>query len=359
MVGVAVKKQMSWWLGGLFVVLLVIVIVAHNMTKPRILILQSYGTDYAWTRDVDVGIRRVLADSGAYVLRWHYMDLKRHPWPESKIAAGIQARHAIDEWKPDVLIAVDDDAQQYAAKYYVNKPGIKIVFAGTNGSVSPYGYDRAANVTGILERKPLDAIRDGLLQIGFPHKGPLRVVEICDASETVMLDHVSIAAFDWKPLRYIGAHLVQTYGDWQQAVLAADREADVIITTNYRRLTRSATDRTLVPPEEVLAWTEAHSPLPVVGTNGFFVEDGGMLAIATSPFEQGDVSAHMARQIIDRRMSPSSIPVASTRQYIILARAGLLAEHHLQLPSLYEAFARATNNYFEDDSLAPALRGGK
>jgi len=56
--------------------------------------------------------------------------------------------------EPDVLIAVDDNAQKYAAKYFVNHPRIKIVFSGINGSVQPYGYDTANNVTGILERNP-------------------------------------------------------------------------------------------------------------------------------------------------------------------------------------------------------------
>ena len=353
------KRKLGWLLSGAFVLLLMAVIVAHNLAKPRILILHSYGPDYAWTRDVDIGIRRVLADSGSYVLRWHYMDLKRHPWPESKTAAGTQARHAIDDWQPDVLIAVDDDAQEYAAKYYANKPGIRIVFAGTNGSVAPYGYDKADNVTGILERKPLASLRDALMQLGVVHKGPLRIVEICDASETVQLDHAFIAGFDWKPLRYSGSHLVETYDDWKMAILNAGKEADVILTTNYRRLSRSATDRTLVPPEEVLAWTEAHSTLPLIGVNVFFVEDGGMLAIATSPFEQGETAARMAREIIDHHTSTADIPVDSTHQYIVLMRPALMAARHVRLPPIYEAFARATNNYFGGNDIAVTHRDDK
>ncbi len=340
------KKRLSWLLSGLFIAIVVVVSIINNLAKPRVLILQSYGPDYAWTRDVDVGIRRVLDGGNNYVLRWHYMDLKRHPWPEAKAAAGIQARHAIDDWQPDVLIAVDDDAQEYAARFYVNKPGIRIVFAGTNGSVVPYGYEGATNVTGILERKSLTALKETLLLPGFSHDHPLRVIEICDASETVQLDHAFIAAFDWKPLSYTGAELVETYDDWQRAILAADTRADVILTTNYRKLSRSRSDRTLVPPGEVIAWTEAHSPLPVVGVNAFFVEDGGMLAIATSPFEQGEVSARMAREIIDHHTPPANIPVDSTHQYIILMRPEQMAAHHIVLPPLYEAFARATNNYF-------------
>ena len=352
--GAVVKRKLSWLLSGAFVLLLMAVIIAHNITKPRIMILHSYGPDYAWTRDVDIGIRRVLDNAGSYVLRWHYMDLKRHPWPESKAAAGTQARHAIDDWQPDVLIAVDDDAQAYAAKYYANKPGIKIIFAGINGSVTPYGYDAATNVTGILERKPLAALRDALMQMGRAHKGSLRIVEICDASETVKLDHEFIAAFDWKPLRYGGAHLVDTYDEWKQAILAASKEADVILTTNYRKLSRSATDRTLVPPDEVLAWTEAHSLLPLIGVNVFFVEDGGMLAVATSPFEQGETAARMAREIIDHNTLPASIQVASTHQYIVLMRPQQMAARHIQLPPIYEAFARATNNYFDSNGIVVA-----
>ena len=346
-------------LGMLFVLLVVAVTIRHNLVRPRILILQSYGPDYAWTRDVDVGIRRVLHDDGNYVLRWHYMDLKRHPWAEAKAAAGLQARHAIDDWRPDVLIAVDDDAQKYAARFYVNRPDIRIVFAGINGSVEPYGYDGAGNVTGILERKSLDALRDTLLLPGISHGKPPRLIEISDASETVKLDHGFITAYDWKPVTYVGASLVSTYPEWQAAILATAGKADIILSTNYRQLSRSASDRTLVPPREVMAWTQAHAPLPVIGVNGFFVEDGGMLAIATSPFEQGEVAAHMAQEIIDHHTAPSSIPVDSTHQYIILMRPERLAAHNIQLPPLYEAFARATNNFFDENGVPAAGKAAR
>ncbi|RTL51172.1 MAG: hypothetical protein EKK46_12785 [Rhodocyclaceae bacterium] len=346
------KRRLSLILGIIFVIAVMAVTVAYNLSKPRILILQSYGPDYAWTRDVDAGIRRVLgAGNGyGYVLRWHYMDTKRHPWPESKQSAGLQARRAIDDWQPNLILAVDDDAQEYAAKYYANQPGISIVFAGTNGSVTPYGYDGASNVTGILERMPLAALKEALLQGGFAKgkgKRPLRVIEICDNSETVQRDHEFIAAFDWKPMQYLGARLVSSFPEWQQAVAEAGQQADLILTTNYRKLTRSADRQELVPPQEVVAWTEAHSKLPIVGINGFFVEDGGMLAIATSPFEQGEVAARMARDILEKHTAPASIPIASTRQFIVLMRPDLMARRNVRLPQLYEAFARATNNYFD------------
>jgi hypothetical protein len=94
----------------------------YNMSKPRILVLHSYDKDYAWTRDVNVGLMRGFKTRFLYQVNWYYMDTKRHPSPEFKKSAGIAARNVIKSTQPDVVIAVDDDAQEYAAKYFINDP---------------------------------------------------------------------------------------------------------------------------------------------------------------------------------------------------------------------------------------------
>lgn len=91
------KRQVSTALAALFVGTIAGLAVHHNIDKSRVLILHSYGPDYAWTRDVDTGLRRGLGDMRRYSVRWHYMDLKRHPWPASRKQAGVQARRLIDE----------------------------------------------------------------------------------------------------------------------------------------------------------------------------------------------------------------------------------------------------------------------
>ncbi|CAK0754548.1 ABC-type uncharacterized transport system, periplasmic component [Gammaproteobacteria bacterium] len=458
-----------------FLTAMIVVVVNFNLHKPRLLILQSYNRDYSWTRDVDTGIRRILDSKRHYALRWFYMDTKRHPWPEYRKSIGQSARRLIDQWQPDVVVAVDDDAQEYVMKYYVDHPRIRIVFAGVNGEITPYGYDQASNVTGILERKELQAVKEALLSMTLPRRagakpgmrtesshrdrakavrsgevmstaersplscagagdscwlklfprwqataqpgiaelsrnedalvrafdwspvrlaklpqanisfrwqvagqetlsrsepsvpsvpnapsGPapsrvnpasasveVRVIHLGDISESVRSDEVFIRAFDWSPIRLVESRLVQTFPEWQAAVEGAASRADFILTTNYRKLARSATDRTLIPPAEVVHWTLAHSPVPVFGTNGFFVEDGGNFAIGTSPFEQGEVAARMAVGIIERGITPRAIPVVSTREFVVFMRGGKMQEVGIYLPRLYESFARATNNYFD------------
>ncbi len=315
--------------------------------KPRIFILESYYNDYTWTRDIDAGVRRVLGGAPKYATRWYYMDTKRHPWPAFKAKTGIAARKAIDAWRPDIVIAVDDDAQAYAAKYYAGHPHISVVFAGVNDDAETYGYDNVANVTGILERQRIDAVKSAVLEIAKSKgwKTPVRVALLGDTSETVEADSKNIAAYDWSPLVFTGATLVKTFGEWQQAVDRAGGTADVILTTNYRGLARGASDPTLVPPGEVVSWTETHANPFVLGTYGFFVEDGGTLAIATSPFEQGEVAARMALDIIEGA-KPKDIPIERTRQFVVFMRGEALKAKGIVLPDIYEAFARATKNYY-------------
>lgn len=321
------------------------VTIAYNLHKPRVLVLQSYDLTYPWTREVSVGVHRVLDVHSHFAMRWFYMDTKRHPEKEFKEKMGLSARQSIDRWKPDVIIAVDDDAQEFVTRHYVNHPHIKIVFSGVNGGVEPYGFVGASNVTGIFERKDFQALKEALLALRWRRNatGPLRIMHIGDTSTSVGHDDHYMREFDWTPLINLPSRRVDTFDDWKKAVLDAQDRADFIITTNYRKISRSASGKTLVPPEEVVAWTIANSRVPVVGSNGFYVEDGGELAIGTSPFEQGDVAAHMAIKLLGGQAA-TDIPYATTRQFVVYMRSARLRQRGIQLPPLYEAFARATNN---------------
>lgn len=330
----------------------------YKLTRPRILILQSYDSSYAWTRDVDIGLHRVLDKHTDWSIRWHYMDLKRHPSQAKRDEAGAFARRLIDQWVPKILIAIDDDAQAYAARFYNNSPNILIVFAGINGDAAAYGYDKTSNVTGIVERKQLTAIRDaiqnsnlGATVLSSKRKNGdelLRLMHLSDQSGSVEDDDRFIRNFDWLPLLFTGSRLVNTYAAWQAAVLSAPNRADVVLLTNYRLLARSSSDPTLVPAAEVVAWTQANSLLPLIGANSFFVEDGGMLAIGTSGFEQGEVAANMAVRLMDGHTKPTDIAQTETRQFVVSMRAKALAAHKLTLPKMYELAARAEGHYYEE-----------
>lgn len=340
-------REIRRWLIIAFIALTVAVLVWFKMTQPRVLVLQSYNTDYAWARDIDIGIRRVLDGDLNYKIRWHYMDTKRHQDVAFKIRAGMLALRQIEAFHPKVIIAVDDDAQKYAVMKYANDPNISIVFAGINGGVTQYGYDHASNVTGIYERKPLRNLRDALVAMHYRDGKPLgrRIAHIGDESSSVIEDSKIIETMDWSPFRLVSSRHVSTFDEWKKAVMDASRGADVIVISNYHKILRKKGDKLPVPHSEVMKWTEEHSKVPVVGMGGFMVEDGGMFAVGASGFEQGETIAHMAEKIIDKHVKAGDIPQVMPRQYLVYIRQSEMDKRRLVLPDIYEAFSRASNNY--------------
>jgi hypothetical protein len=338
-------------LAGIFLVLFATYIVYEVSRKPRVLILHSYGTDYSWVTEVSEGINRVLAGK-PYSVRWHYMDTKRHPDDGFKERAGQAARDVIEQWQPNVIVTVADNAQALVGRYYANDPRFAVVYSGMFATPAEYGYDKAANVTGILERWPLDVIRQGIAQIfvngGSDRRGPLRIRHIGDASETVSFLAGQIHDFDWGPDLEVVTAQAKTFADWQQQITIAGADADIVLFSLYHTLLREGKENEVVPPGEVMRWTQQHLRKPNVAGWGFSVEEGAMMAIGVSALEQGEEAARMVVRIIDDGRKPREIPATSSRQFLIYLRERELEKYHVKVPRIFEAFARATNNYYTD-----------
>jgi len=319
----------------------------YNASKPSILVLHSYDPDYAWVRDINVGLNQVLDKKYLYQVRWYYMDTKRHPSPAFKASAGIAARNVVATTRPDVIIAVDDDAQEYVARHFANDPRIRIVFTGVNREAADYGYASAANVTGVLERLPLHAMGEAVRAARHLSNlaRPVRIAYIGDRSETVDGDASQIRHHDWAPLRLDGVLQVDTWPAWQAGVRALGARSDVLLVSGYRRLRRSSLDATLVPAREVVAWTEAHSRAPVISFNGFHIEDGGMLAIGTSPYEQGSAAGRLALRIVLDGRAAHTLPVTTSREFVVSMSESRMRARRFALPRVYEAAARIGNLY--------------
>jgi ABC-type uncharacterized transport system substrate-binding protein len=315
----------------------------ESISRPRILIVHSYNSADPWVKDVNIGLMRVLEKKGSYSLRWQYMGLNNYPDAQSRRTATNTVKQTIEEWKPNILIAIDDEAQDLVARDYVNHPSIKVVFAGVESDIIGYRYLGAQNVTGVIELKPLMAYRNALIEIAKLNNygaAPL-LFSIADKSASANFDHTQIKSFDWKPMRLVDSVQVGTYDEWQEKILQVGKQVDFIMISSYRELARSATDPKLVPPEEVVSWTEANTKVPVIGTSALNVEDGGSLAIGVSPFEQGQLAARMALVIIDSNKNYDGVPVVTGQQFIVATRMEELKKKHIRIPAMYEAFARA------------------
>ncbi len=340
-----IKQVLMWG----FLIAVLIGMTWYKLEQPRVLVLHSYAPDYAWTRDIDIGLKRQLDSKRGYKVLWHYMDTKNHPDKEFKRKAGVIARHAIDAFKPNVIIAIDDDAHAYAVKDFAGNSSVAIIFAGINGSIEPYGYDKVGNATGIFERKPLQSMRNAMSEMRGPGGAALgtRIRQLGDQSESVKTDSLEISAFDWSPFKIVDSILVSTFDEWKKAVLEAKNKTDVLLITNYHNIYETAAKHVLVAPVKIIKWTVENSPVPAFGLGGFMAEEGGMFAIGASGIEQGEVAARIAIQVIDGKLTPKSIAPVMPRQFLVYIRRPLLAKHGITLPPIYEAFARASNNYYD------------
>lgn len=329
--------------------------VALTMSKKTILVVQSYKTDYAWVRDIDTGMKRQVQQKGSFNINilYHYMDTKNYPGEAFKQKAGKIAKEVIEIIKPDVVIAVDDDASQYAVKNFINHKKMKIVFTGMNAKASIYGYDKANNVTGILERLPIVGIQE-FLTILAPYlkvKKKLRAGHVADRSTVVTYDDQNMKESPlWSSVVLVDSLLAETFDEWKANILKSKNSMDVMLISNYRKVYRDNKKIEIVPIKEVMEWTVKNAPIPIIGINGFVAEEGAGIAIGTSPFEQGEKAMSMALDLASGRKAIKDLPIITAKQLITCINEENFEKQFLSkgwvLPTVYQSFASSIDRFF-------------
>ncbi|MDM8564077.1 ABC transporter substrate binding protein [Candidatus Halobeggiatoa sp. HSG11] len=372
------KPRINKIMMAIFFICLGIYLVWSAVHRPRVFVLQSYTNDYSWTRDVDSAIRKVFSTK-TYDVKYHYMDTKKHSDAEFKRVAGSLARKQINEWKPDILIAVDDNAQSLVSvcyvdpnkvdinqvsaaknkdvraifgKCYADNPNIKVIFAGIGAQPKDYGFKGQDNVAGIVERMDIPALKEALLLVAEKtNKLQLKVIAPIDDSTSGTYNYNSLLRLkvEMEPLGIIILpQIVKTFSEWRAIIEQANSQADFLLFSNYHTIKCTADPKAKrVPPDKLIEWTETNSRTPGIGAWGFYVENGGMLSVGVSPFEQGEMAANIAVDILDEGVQPNQIEVKTTHQSIILMQEALIKYYDLKLPRIYEAFARAAG-YFKE-----------
>ncbi len=359
-------------------------VMAHNQEQTKILVVHSYNTDMAWVNDIDDGIRQAIEDADPGIarrlnVRTHYMDLRNHPDCNFYRNAAANVRFTIDDWGPEAVIIVDDlgqalvgfnhldfapgapdrtamahDLNTWLAGDRCDLPALdffdldnpaaappEIVFAGVNGGVGRYGYDVARNVSGIFERKNYPALIEMLGDLADAYDGPVAgVTMLNDASPTGMTESRNFETIDWAPFTPSPPVNAATEADWRAAVMQANADDKMLLIANYQNVVDAEGDP--VPPRDLIAWTERHAKLPVLGANTNFVADGGMLTAAIAGSEQGRVAMGLAIAAVEGDAPHRRV---EAEQFLIGMNQSLVRKRDLTLPSIYEAFSREIGTF--------------
>ena len=350
-------KKLSTAVAIPFVLLvtLFIALAINGHNQKKIFILHSYYTDYMWVNDLDAGLESVLGKQNSVQIKRCYMDTKRNPDLSFKKKAGEMARKLIESEKPDVLIAIDDDAQEYAAKYFANSKRTAIIHLGVNNFPEAYEYDKANNVTGLLERIPIKAFIDAANIIsknaGKPNQ-KIRIVHVGDCSGTVILDDKYIHSYKkLENIEVLPSKLVKTFDQWKKAILDVDSKIDILMLTNSgKQLLENESSKKVVNPKELIDWTLKNCNHPIIGMNSFLVDEGLPFAVSVSPFEFGASGATWALKIINDKIPTNEVsknfPTMTSKKFIVSMNQKQLEELNWNLPQIYKSFASAIQRCF-------------
>lgn len=328
-----------------FLVAFLVLLGSFNVGKPRIMVLHSFSQDSKWSRDINSGMQKVLKiNRNPVSVQWHYLGLESSQNGERVKNAVTEAHRAINQLKPDVLIAVDDESNNFVASSYAGKPNPKIVFVSILQPPEKYGYSAGGNVSGILENLPLDAVRDALLTI---RKGKAaRIAALAMDDPTGRAELAQVQSFNWSPHSLVAVEARNAFPEWQRFTARVADQADVLLIMSYGGIERGNGDNREMKSSEVAEWIEKNSaPLPI-GICATYVEDGGGLAITPTPVDFGQKAMQMTLKWIEAPKGSLPPAVASSPHFRVGLRRSLLTARGIEMPPIYVEAARIGDAYF-------------
>ena len=304
---------------------------AADLMGKKVLLVHSYHREHPWVINVEAGVRAVLGPVGV-PLESLYMDTKRHADKGSKVRAGKLARQKVQDFGPDVIIASDDNAQEYFAKYYAGVPGApRIVYCAVNADPEVYGYP-ADNVAGIVEqvfferslvflRKMVPEV-DSLLVLSDQSPSSLAAIKEMQSRRT------DLERIEWKTCR--------TFTEWKRELLTGQSGVDAVALLTYHTLRDNHGHH--VKSKEVMTWTAENLSRPSIGFFVFTIADGALCGIAQSGFEHGFRSGGYALEMLKGR-TPREIGTDAPLKGVIMVNTKAARRIGLPVPKSVELLA--------------------
>ena len=303
-------------------------------THKRVLVVHSYHETQEnhvvpMTEGIQNGLEGMELD-----IRFYHMDTKRNTSEEWKQQAGAEASKLVDDFKPDLVITMDDNAQKYFASDYANRPGAPVfVFAGVNAKPDIYGFP-ADNVTGVLERPNITESIELLQKIVPSVK---KIALLTDHSETskAVLEYIDTLHL---PVEVVTRQMIATREEWRRTITDTCSKVDAFGFYVLRTITEDDNNDHKVAEEDLI--TEYYS-LCDKPTTGFFdsaARAGALCGVSVSMREQGYSAGRIAREILLGK-KPGDFPPQPTSKGRI--QLNLIVAEKLGIDINYNVIKRA------------------
>jgi ABC-type uncharacterized transport system substrate-binding protein len=296
-------------LAGLFTLLAADAFAAQPYAGKKILYINSYHLGYGGSDPITRGVEQVLEKTGVE-LKIIHMDTKRNPSDEFSQQAALQAKAVIEAFKPDVVIASDDNAAKYLIMPYYRDADLPFVFCGVNWDASVYGFPYR-NVTGMIE---VALVSEILRHLNNYAKGKrIGFIAADTLSERKNLDYY-IKRFN---IDFQKVYLAKTFAEWKQGYLHLQDETDMIMMTSHVGIPDW-------DDHEAQTFVEENTRVPV-GVEHLWEMPLALVGVTKDFEEMGVWSAHAALRILDG-VAPDKIPITANKNGHLLFNARIAAK---------------------------------
>ena len=292
-----------------------------NYNGKKVLFIDSYHEGYAWSDGITRGVQTILRGTGVD-LKVIRMDTKRNTDEDFKKAAALKARAEIEAFKPDVVIAADDNASKFLIEPYFKNAELPFVFCGVNWDATVYGYPYS-NTTGMVEVTPIPQIIEQLKPYARGSRLGFIAPDLLTAKKEAA-NYKSVFGYD------VTTYYANDMEDWKKGYLELQNQVDMIIVASDGGLYDDKAD-------ELRAFVEANTKVPT-GAAYDFMAPLALIAYGKVAEEQGAWSAQAALKILDGT-PPSSIPIVKNKEGTLIINAKVASTLGVSIP--YELIASA------------------
>lgn len=331
------RLSVAQWGSLLFLIIACAFLAYQRLHKPRILVIHSYHPQMPWVQSLNLGISTVFSHKAYISLRYFYMDSKHNNTPRYLRHMQLSILNSIRNYKPDVVLTFDPDAQAVIANLLNKGLQDRIIFAGITSDRRWELFHKLPNVTGISETVPVAAIRE-ILSLVFRERR--KIYYLSDNSSAAKYLDKDILQQNWGSYQIVAHKRVSTVKAWKKAVLDAQQRADILLISVYHSLRDG---KQWVKKKPLVRWMNTHTTIPVVGLYESFVADGGWLSIAISSMEQGITAAKIAYKLVENKEDITAFPLQKGKAFSLFINKKQLKKHFsdAQIPMILDAFSHS------------------
>ncbi len=323
----------------------------YNVNRPRIMIVHSYDPTMDIVKDFDNGVKKALENEIEPLIQSYYLNMLNKNTIKQKIDAGIEARVSVDRFNPKILIAIGDEAQEFVAKFYLDKKKTKVIFAGVKGDFKKFGYIPGQNVGGIIEIPQIQELNT-LINSMLPEKKDIRLAHLGDQSTIVNLTERTLIQHSWQNIRFQDSVRVIDADNFKKAAILLSKRCDVLLISSYKGLKVNPNSEDEVISDEVMKWIIENTSVPIISTLGYAVEEGAGAAIVSSAYEQGMLAMNAGLTMLNIKSRLTSV---TSKVFAVYLNDTHIKERNLHIPPIYQSFAVGTQKLYGHHKLEASL----